>query len=183
MKKDVSVRLGHLRCALLIVIAGAAFCLSVAPARAADAAPCAANSPSRQMDFWVGDWTVTYPGMRGTAASQVSLALDHCLLIESWDGGKEHSGKNMFAYSSDDKHWHGMFADNQGRVHVFEGKASPDSAEFVGPSVNAKGEPVLNRIRIVRIGADKVEQSWEKSSDHGATWRMEFRGEYSRKTR
>jgi hypothetical protein len=43
------------------------------------------------------------------------------------------------------------------------------------------GESVLNRVRVVRIGADKVEQSWEKSADNGATWTMEFRGEYTRK--
>jgi hypothetical protein len=40
---------------------------------------------------------------------------------------------------------------------------------------------IVNRVRIVRIGPDKVEQIWEKSSDHGATWTTEFRGEYSRK--
>jgi len=33
---------------------------------------------------------------------------------------------------------------------------------------------------VVRVAANKVEQSWEKSTDNGATWTMEFRGEYSR---
>jgi hypothetical protein len=40
---------------------------------------------------------------------------------------------------------------------------------------------IVNRVRIVRIGPDKVEQIWEKSSDLGATWTTEFRGGYSRK--
>jgi len=72
--------------------------------------------------------------MPGSAASKVSLALDKGLLTETWDGGKGHSGQNMFAYSSDDKGWHGMFADNQGPLHVFEGKAEQGRAEFTGPS-------------------------------------------------
>src|SRR5215475_6125134 len=72
---------------------------------AGDAAPCSTDSQSRQLDFWVGDWTVTYPGMPGNATSKVSLALDQCLLTETWDGGKGHSGRNMFAYSPDDKSW------------------------------------------------------------------------------
>jgi hypothetical protein len=91
-----------------------------------------------------------------------------------------NTGENMFAYSSDDKNWHGMFADNQGRVHVFEGKVASGSAEFYGPSRGPNGESVLNRIKVVRISADKVEQSWEKSTDSVA-WAMQFRGEYSRK--
>ena len=158
------------------------FLLTTTPALAADGSePCSANSESRQLDFWLGDWNVTYPGVPGSARSQVSLDLDKCLLVESWDGGKGHRGKNMFAYSPEDDHWHGMFADNQGRVHVFEGKVAPGSAEFTGPSHGRDGHTVLNRIRVVRRAANKVDQSWEKSTDNGVTWTMEFDGAYSRK--
>jgi hypothetical protein len=149
---------------------------------ATEPGPCSANSESRQLDFWSGNWTVTYPGMSGSASSKVYLDLDQCLVVESWDGGKGHSGKNMFAYSSDDKSWHGMFADNQGRVHVFEGRVGQGSAEFSGTSRGPNGLAVLNRIRVVRVTPSKVEQSWEKSTDNGVTWKMEFKGEYSRKT-
>lgn len=179
--KKIARTLAWLRSVLVLIAAGW-FALAAIPALAAvESESCSANPESRQLDFWLGDWDVTYPGMPGNATSSVSLTLDKCLLTESWDGGKDHKGKNMFAYSSDDKNWHGMFANNQGRVHIFEGKAAQGSAEFTGPSRNADGQTVLNRIRIVRLGGDKVEQSWEKSSDNGATWNMEFRGEYSRK--
>jgi hypothetical protein len=133
------------------------------------------------LDFWLGDWTVSYPGAPGGSTSRVSLSLDKCLVVESWEGGKGHKGENMFAYSADDKSWHGMFADNQGRVHVFEGTVESGTAEFRGPSRSAKGESVLNRIRVARLSENKVEQSWEKSTDKGATWNTEFRGEYLRK--
>src|SRR5580700_9174591 len=171
-----------LRSALLLAVAAGWFFLAATrPLAAIDAAPCSANSENRQLDFWLGDWTVTYPGMPGSANSTVSLRLDKCLLTETWDGGKGHSGENLFAYSSDDKRWHGMFADNQGRVHVFEGEVAQGSAEFTGPSRGPDGKEVLNRIRVVRLGENKVEQSWEKSTDKGANWTMEFKGEYSRK--
>jgi hypothetical protein len=182
MKQDMIVRSSGLcRTVLLVVLVGA-FCLAMnAVAAAVDSEACSTNSQSRQMDFWLGDWTVTYPGMPGSAASKVSLDLDQCLVVESWDGGKGHTGKNMFAYSSDDKSWHGMFADNQGRVHVFEGKVTPGSAVFTGPSRGPDGQTVLNRVKVLRLAANKVEQSWEKSKDNGVTWAMEFQGEYSRK--
>jgi len=150
---------------------------------ATEQAPCSANSESRQLDFWLGNWTVTYPGAPAPSASKVYLDLDKCLLVESWDGGKGHSGKNMFAYSFDDKTWHGMFADNQGRVHVFEGKVAPGFAEFTGRSRGPNGESVLNKIKVVRVTANEVEQSWEKSKDNGVTWTMEFQGEYLRTNR
>ena len=116
---------------------------------------------------------VFYPGAMKPSASKVYLELDKCLVVESWGGGKGHTGKNMFAYNADDKHWHGMFADNQGRVHVFEGDVAEGSAEFYGPSRNESGNTFLNRIELKRISDYKVE--------HGANWNMEFRGEYSRK--
>jgi hypothetical protein len=74
-----------------------------------------------------------------------------------------------------------LFTDNQGRVHIFEGKVAQGSAEFTGPSRGPDGQTLLNRIKIVRLGANKVEQSWEKSKDRGVTWAEEFHGEYSRK--
>jgi hypothetical protein len=175
MKRNVVVRNSSwFRSILLLVVIGGAFSLAMPSALALDAESCSANSESRQLDFWLGDWTVRYPGMPGTANSTVSLTLDKCLLTEMWDGGKGHSGENMFAYSSDDESWHGMFADNQGRVHVFEGKVAQGSAEFTGPSRGPDGKEVLNRIRVLRLAENKVEHSWEKSTDNGATWTTEF---------
>lgn len=166
---------------LFVVVVGCSF-VAAPPTRGATVSEsCSANLESRQMDFWLGDWTVTYPGMPGSANSRVYVELDKCLIVESWDGGKGHKGKNMFAYSDDDKSWHGMFADNQGRVHVFEGKVANGAGEFTGPSRGSNGERVLNRIKIVSLSANKVEQSWEKSMDNGATWTIAFRGEYARK--
>ncbi len=124
---------------------------------------------------------MTYPGASAPSASNVYQDLNQCLIVESWTGGKNHSGKNFFAYSADDKSWHGMFADNEGRVHVFEGKITPGSAEFYGPSRGTDGQSVLNRIKVIRVTHDKVEQTWEISNDKGASWAKVFSREYSRK--
>jgi hypothetical protein len=148
---------------------------------ATDGESCATNPESRQLDYWLGTWTVAAPGSGPHATSRVTLSLDQCLVVENWDGGRGHSGQNTFAYSPDDKNWYGMFADNQGRVHVFtSGKISSGSAEFQGTSRGPKGETVLNRVSIVRRSPNQVEQIWEKSTDNGASWSVAFRGEYSR---
>ncbi len=168
---------------LLLSIIAAFFCLVPPRAFAAPASPsCSENPDARLLDFWLGDWTVTYPGAAGGGSSKVYLALDQCLLVESWDSGTGLQGENVFAYNSEDKTWQGLYADNHGRVHIFAGKVTPSSAEFRGPSRGPDGKPVLNRIKLVRLNSGTVEQSWEKSADDGKTWTIEFRGQYTRKT-
>ena len=148
---------------------------------AATAAPCVSNPQNRELDYWVGNWNIGAAGSSGSAHSTVTLSLDKCLVVESWDGGRGHTGENVFGYSADDKSWYGLFADNEGRVHVFtSGKVSSGAAQFEGASRGSNGETVLNRVKIVRVNPDSVEQTWEKSSDNGSTWKMVFRGEYSR---
>jgi hypothetical protein len=161
----------------------AGFVLAANALAATDSAPCARNPDNRQLDYWLGNWKIGAEGSSGKAHSTVSLSLDKCLVIENWDGGRGHYGQNIFGYSADDKSWYGMFADNEGRVHVFtSGKVSSGSAEFKGTSRGPNGETVWNRVKVVRLGPDKVEQTWEKSSDNGTTWNTAFRGEYSRVT-
>lgn len=167
---------------LAVSFAGVWFCTCPLAFAAATAGPCVSNSGNRALDFWLGQWTVSAPGGSPSATSAVALDLDKCLVVERWDGGRGHTGENLFAYSADDKSWDGMFADNEGRVHVFvDGKASPGVAQFSGPSRGPNGESILNRVTIHRIGANRVEQAWEKSTDGGKTWTTAFRGEYTRK--
>lgn len=184
MKPQTRIRSSHAFGLLLSLVVAGWLSVASSPTLAApDSTTCSANPENRQLDFWLGAWTVTYPGMQGSSASKVSLDLDKCLLVESWDGGKGHTGKNMFAFSADDQSWHGMFADNEGRVHVFEGNVSNGIAEFNGPSRGSDGQKILNRIKVSRVDANTVEQSWEKSTDNGATWTTVFHGHYSRKSR
>ena len=48
------------------------------------------------------------------------------------------------------------------------------TAEFRGTSHGPKGETVLNKVRLVGIDAHRVEQTWQKSTDNGATWTTGF---------
>jgi hypothetical protein len=139
---------------------------------------CATNSANRQLDYWLGTWKI---GSSGNAHSTVTLSLDKCLVVENWDGGRGHYGQNVFGYSADDRSWYGLFADNEGRVHVFtSGKVASDTAAFEGTSRGPNGEAVLNRVKIIRLNPNSVEQTWEKSTDNGTSWNVAFRGEYSR---
>jgi hypothetical protein len=182
MKHSMNQKAGSLRCAIFLIAVVLFVTTPAIPVwAAANSGECSTNPANRGLDFWLGNWTVAYPGATFGATSTVSLDLDKCLVVENWNGGKGHSGKNMLAYSADDKSWHGMFADNEGRVHVFAGKVTSSVAEFQGPSVGPNGEAVLNRIKVTRETQDEVEQRWEQSTDKGATWKTVFQGKYSRR--
>jgi hypothetical protein len=180
MKREWVLRISSLYTSfLLLLLFGSSLTVGAFAATSANA--CATNAEGRQLDYWLGEWKVSAPGSSGNATSKVYLSLDKCLVIESWDGGRGHVGLNTFAYSPDEKSWYGMFADNEGRVHVFSGgKVSSGTAEFQGTSLGSEGETVLNRVRVVRVAADKVEQIWEKSTDNGTSWKQVFQGEYLR---
>lgn len=155
-----------------------------ATALRAQANSCAQDPQVRQLDYWLGDWTVTNPGSSASNTSSVTASLDRCLFVENWRGQQGHAGEDVFAYSAEDRNWYGMFADNEGRAHVFtKGTVAGGSAEFEGTSGGPHGEVVLNRVKLVRTGPGKVEETWEKSTDNGTSWKMAFRGEYSRTRR
>jgi hypothetical protein len=170
---------------MLVLLVSAVCALALAPAasHAAERHTCAANAPGRQLDYWVGDWVVTNPGGAGNRSrSKVRLALDQCVVIENWSDHQGHDGENIFGYSAEEASWRGMFFDNRGHVHVFvDGKVDAGAAEFSGPSRGAHGEAVLNRIRVVRLAPDHLEQSWDKSTDNGQTWTRQFRLDYARR--
>ena len=180
MKKKIVVRgLRRLRGGLLLVVIGGWFSVATASVVAGvDPGPCSSSSESRQLDFWLGDWVSADPA---SGNSNVRLSLDKCLFIEHWDNGKGHVTDKMFAYSPENKNWYGMFADNEGRVHVFvEGKVGSGSGEFRGLSRGSYGEAVLNRLSVIRLAPNKLAETWEKSIDNGATWTTAYRAEYVR---
>ena len=184
MNQNLAIRNGSCFRILMSLVVIAGWLCFAAPSAfsATDAGPCSAVSATRQFDYWLGDWVISTNEKPGTAISKVYLSLDKCAIIESWNDGQGHAGENIFAYSFDDHSWRGMFVDNRGHAHVFvDGKVADGAAEFDGPSRSEKGEAVLNRIKIVRVSANEVKQTWEKSTDRGATWTTVFSGAYSRK--
>jgi hypothetical protein len=65
---------------------------------------------------------------------------------------------------------------------MFSGTVADGSAEFQGPGRGANGTAVLKRVRVVRVNPQTVDQIWENSENNGATWTMDFKMEYLRKT-
>jgi hypothetical protein len=164
----------------ILIFVGIGACLTTSAFGATDPGPCSTNAEIRQFDYWLGTWTMANAG-GGRNTSKVYLSLDKCMFVEHWENGKGHVTEKMLAYSPEDKNWYGIFADNEGRVHVFlDGKVASGTAEFHGPSRGPNGESVRNRLKVVRLSPNKIEETWEKSTDAGASWTTAYRAEYTR---
>jgi hypothetical protein len=162
-------------CVLLALASNA----GVAYGRTADSpSPCTSNPAARQLDYWLGDWSVD----SGRGRSNVHLTLDKCQVVENWASNTtDHRGENTIAYNSEEKIWYGLFVDNHGRAHMFSGTVSDGSAEFHGSGRDENGANVLKRVRVIRVNPLTVDQIWEKSADNGASWTTDFTMEYLHK--
>jgi hypothetical protein len=164
----------------ILILVGIGACLTTSAFGATDPGRCSTNAEIRKLDYWLGTWTMANAG-GGSNTSKVYLSLDKCMFVEHWENGKGHATEKMLAYSPEDKNWYGIFADNEGRVHVFlDGKVASGTAEFHGPSRGPNGEEVRNRLKVVRLSPNKIEETWEKSTDDGASWTTAYRAEYTR---
>jgi hypothetical protein len=132
------------------------------------------------LSFWVGNWKVSDPAGNELGSSQIELGLDGCELTETWAAGGKFRGSNTHAYSAEDKRWHQLNVDNHGHVHAFEGTAGDRGLEYSGMSRNESGGDVLNRMEIVKDGANRVKVWWRKSTDAGKTWTTSYEAVYHR---
>ena len=154
--------------------------LSAGTLHAADQPAVCAAAGYGALNFWLGDWKVSDPGGTELGRSQIELALDGCELTETWASGGGFGGRNVHAYSAEDKHWHQFNVDNHGHVHTFEGTAGDRGLEYSGTSKNEAGGDVLHRMDIVKESADRVKVWWRKSSDSGKTWTTAYQAIYTR---
>jgi hypothetical protein len=132
----------------------------------------------RQFDFWIGDWSVTGPAGKHAGDNTIKAVADGCALSESWRGAKGGMGLSYSAYDSIRKVWHQTWVDKDGLVLLLDGGLRDGKMVLEGPTGKT-----LNRVSWEPGKDGSVRQLWESSDDAGKTWKVQFDGRYSRKTR
>lgn len=159
-----------------------------APPQAVAAAPCAA-AEFRQLDFWVGDWDATWPASptspAGKGTNRIEKILDGCVVSENFDGGGGAGGlvgKSYSTYNPRAKQWKQTWVDNQASYMDFVGDFSrPDEKIFAMDSIGRDGKPVKMRMVFFHIAHDSFDWRWEKSTDAGKTWSVQWPIHYTRR--
>lgn len=159
------------------------------PALAQGQPPAPCTGPEyHQLDFWVGEWDLTWPGPQGkpggTATNRVEKIFDGCVVQENFTGTSgPHPllGRSLSAYSARDHVWKQTWVDNQGAYLDFTGEFKDGEMRLSRHGVGPDGKPRLARMVFTNIKPDSFDWRWEFSVDDGKTWSVAWPIHYQRK--
>ncbi len=164
----------------------AALCAAATLAHADDPPATPAPEPKgcstpayRQFDFWLGSWEVRLPDGSVAGRNQIEAVLDGCAIVEHWSGARGGRGTSLNFYDEAAKRWSQTWIDNHGSPLRLEGGFRDGSMVLEGDQVGADGQTLRNRITWTPRADHHVRQLWESSKDRGATWAVEFDGDYA----
>lgn len=143
------------------------------------------DEPSKDLDFWIGSWTMDskQPGNKSTkgewqpraCTNSVSKHLDGKVVQEKFKT-KGFEGQSWSVYDSKAKLWKQTWVDDTGAYLLFEG--GMNGSEFVLYQVNSqRGKDRMRFANITRAGFDWF---WEHS-DNGDDWQLNWHLRYHRK--
>jgi hypothetical protein len=150
-------------------------------AGAAAAEPC--SEPAyRQLDFWLGEWTITMDG-KPMGTNTVSPVAGGCGLQEKTVGPDGWNGVSLLRYDPRDGAWHQSWVDSKGTLLELSGKARDGGGIiFTGETLGKDGGRALQRVTYVEDRAKKtLRQTHEVSRDAGKTWKIAFDGLFTQK--
>jgi hypothetical protein len=158
----------------------ALFLTVVSPA-ASQSPPRCDDQKYRQLDFWVGDWSVTSGGKQA-GTNQVTQEESGCLVHEHWTGAGGGTGQSFNFYDRTDDRWHQVWVSSTGTVLFLTGQYADGRLVYTGVAPGPNGAPAQQRLTFSHNADGSVRQLWESSSD-GKQWQAVFDGLYVRKTR
>lgn len=175
--------------AWVLVVAAAGLCFSQAMGQQAGAAPrnpCAA-AEQKQLEFWVGDWDLTWPGQKqgelDHGTNTIHRLLDSCVVQENFSAGDSGHLRGMSVSIFDTRagRWKQTWVDNEGGYLDFVGEFKDGQMVLSRDNVQPDGKKVVQRMVFKNIAANEFDWSWESSADGGKTWNVMWPIHYKRK--
>ncbi|MDH4125709.1 MAG: hypothetical protein OEW64_14435 [Gammaproteobacteria bacterium] len=143
--------------------------------------PCEADERHHAFDFWIGEWNVTLNG-RLAGTNSVQPMLGHCTIFEQWESVSGGLGKSFNFYDPGADHWRQIWISDNGTFIEFTGVARDGGIFFTAQTTNpADGSVTDHKFEFTQLAGGIVRQSWETSTDDGATWTSVWDGRYQRK--
>ena len=149
--------------------------------------PCAAPE-QRQLEFWVGEWDLTWPGEKhgevGHGTNTVRRILETCVVQENFSGERAMHlrGTSVSIFDTRAGKWKQTWVDNEGAYLDFVGEFKDGQMILARDAVRADGTKVIQRMVFKNISHNEFDWSWEASKDGGKTWQVQWPIHYKRKT-
>lgn len=149
--------------------------------------PAHAAQPAELLDFWVGDWVVTWTnanGSPGQARNRVGKILEGKVIEENFEGDPVAAAPRLLGRSLSvldaGGTWRQAWADNQGGFFALTGSAEGESRIFATEFRQVGEQRQGKRMRFYDIKPDGFTWDWEGSVDGGKTWTLLWRLHYRR---
>ena len=148
--------------------------------------PCAV-AEQKQLEFWVGEWDLTWPGQAsgevGHGTNSIKRILDGCAVQETFSGGDAMHlrGTSVSIFDGRAGKWKQTWVDNEGGYLDFSGEFKEGRMILQRESIGAAGAKILQRMVWKNITLRELDWSWEYSSDGGKTWQVQWPIHYKRK--
>lgn len=161
----------------------AALAAAAAPAQAPPTYSC--DGPeSRALDFWLGEWELTYAGQDGKPAksrNRITKVLNGCAILEEFTGapGTRLDGRSYSVYDRNARQWKQTWVDNTGSYLDFTGTTDAGDAVFIRDA-ERQGKRFRQRMIFQDVKADSLTWRWQRSDDGGATWATQWEIGYRR---
>jgi hypothetical protein len=156
-------------------------------ASAPAANPCSLEQ-QKQLEFWVGNWELTWPsqgaGDTGHGTNSVKRIMDGCVVQENFSGEDaiHLRGTSVSTFDARSGHWKQTWVDNEGGYLDFTGEFKDGQMILQREAVGKNGAKTLQRMVWKNIKANELDWSWEASTDGGKTWQVNWPIHYKRKS-
>lgn len=146
--------------------------------------PCSTKEAS-EFNFWIGDWDLTWKDKDGNllkGTNSIKKVLDGCVIEEDFaaeDSG--FKGKSISVYSPRAEKWLQTWVDNNGGYLNFEGGKAGDKMILSRSFTDKNGNNLQTRMVFKNIQKDNFDWSWERSTDGGESWQVNWLIHYKRK--
>ncbi len=145
-----------------------------------------ATPEARQLDFWIGDWELTWKNPDGTPArgtNRIEAELGGCVIHENFQGAGAQPliGRSYSVFSPQKKQWQQTWVDNSGGYLDLVGEFADGKMVLTREGILGNGKPGRQRMVFYNIAKDQFDWDWETSEDGGATWVKRWQIHYTRK--
>ena len=139
------------------------------------------DSPeSKQLDFWIGEWDLTY-GDGGKGHNRVTKILDGCAILEEFSGapGVKLDGRSFSTFDVNTRQWKQTWVDSQGSYLDFTGGFEGARMIFAREAARG-GSRFLQRMVFADITPQGLAWTWQRSDDGGKEWKTLWEIRYRR---
>ena len=132
-----------------VIISALAFTLSSCDSSSMNdrPAPSAPHGNSRQFDFWLGEWDLTWSD-GGQGVNIVTLELDNSVVQDAFNGQPaiQLIGRSVSVFVPRQNLWKQTWVDNQSGYLDFTGGLVEERMILSRAAVNQEGQPIIQRM-------------------------------------